>query len=50
MDTTNIERIQKKLQTDWADWTNDDDNQCITICKKELMVAIQGTQRLSREL
>jgi hypothetical protein len=41
MDTTNIEKIQKKLRTDWADWTGDDDNQCITICKKKLMAAIQ---------
>jgi hypothetical protein len=41
MDTTNIELIYKKMQTDWADWTDDDGNQCITICKKELMAAIQ---------
>jgi hypothetical protein len=41
MDTMNIEKIQKKLQTDWADWTDDDENKCITICKKQLMAAIQ---------
>ena len=41
MDTMEIEKIHKKLQTDWADWTHDDDHQCITICKKELMAAIQ---------
>jgi len=42
MDTTNIELIHKKLETDWADWTDDDDK-CISICKKELMAAMQVT-------
>jgi len=41
MDTTNIELIYKKLHTDWADWTKGDDLQCITVCRKELMAAIQ---------
>ena len=41
MDTMEIEKIRKKLQTDWADWTDDDDHQCITICRKELKAAIQ---------
>jgi len=42
MDTTNIELIHKKLETDWADWTDNDDK-CISICKKELMAAMQVT-------
>ena len=41
MDTVDIEQIYKKLQTDWADWTDDDD-QCISLCKKELMASIQA--------
>ncbi|MEI7826402.1 MAG: hypothetical protein WCI87_01205 [Euryarchaeota archaeon] len=42
MDTMEIEKIRKKLQTDWANWTDDtDDLQCVTIYKKELMAAIQ---------
>jgi len=41
MDTTDIEQIYKKLQTDWAEWTGDDD-QCICICKKELMASMQA--------
>jgi len=40
MDTTDLEQIHKKLQTDWADWTDDD--QCISICKKELMASMQA--------
>jgi hypothetical protein len=42
MDTMDIEKIHKKLQTDWADWTDDDDNQCLSICKKELIAANQA--------
>ncbi len=42
METTNIELIQQKLETDWADWADEDDK-CISICKKELMAAIQVT-------
>jgi hypothetical protein len=41
MDTTNIELIYKKLHKEWADWTKGDDLQCITVCRKELMAAIQ---------
>jgi hypothetical protein len=41
MNTMEIEKIHKKLQTDWADWTDDGDHQCVTICKKELITAIQ---------
>jgi hypothetical protein len=40
MDTTDLEQIHKKLQTDWADWTDDD--HCISICKKELMASMQA--------
>jgi hypothetical protein len=40
MDTTDLKQIHKKLQTDWADWTDDD--QCISICKKELMASMQA--------
>ena len=40
MDTMDLEQIHKKLQTDWADWTDDD--QCISICKKELMASMQA--------
>lgn len=42
MDTTNIELIYKKLETEWADWADDDDG-CISISKKDLMSAIQVT-------
>ena len=40
MDATDLQQIQKKLQTDWADWTDDD--HCISICKKELMASMQA--------
>ncbi|MGZ4901983.1 MAG: hypothetical protein ACXV6K_07585 [Halobacteriota archaeon] len=40
MDTLGIEQIYEKLQTDWADWSNAE-NGCLSICKKELMAAIQ---------
>jgi len=40
MDIIDIEQIYKKLQTDWADWT-DDGGRCLSICKRELMAAIQ---------
>jgi hypothetical protein len=42
MDTMDIDTIYKKLQTDWADWTDDDDEQCISVCKKELIAANQA--------
>ncbi|MGA7075362.1 MAG: hypothetical protein WBZ42_02275 [Halobacteriota archaeon] len=42
MDTMDIGQIYRKLQTDWADWTDDDDHQCISICKKELMASMQA--------
>lgn len=42
MDTMDIETIHKKLQTDWADWTDDDEDQCLSICKKELITALQA--------
>ena len=42
MDTMNIEEIHKKLQTDWADWTDDDEDQCLSISKKELISALQA--------
>src|SRR5512137_459000 len=41
MDTMDIKEIHKKLQTDWADWTDDDEDQCLSICKKELIIALQ---------
>jgi hypothetical protein len=41
MDSMDLAQIHKKLQTDWAAWTNDGDHQCITVCKKELMEAMQ---------
>jgi hypothetical protein len=40
MDTTDLEQIYKKLRTDWADWIDDD--HCISVCKKELMAAMQA--------
>ena len=42
MDTIDIEKIHKKLETDWADWTDEDDKS-ISISKKELMAAVQVT-------
>ncbi|MGZ7133991.1 MAG: hypothetical protein ACXVH4_04630 [Halobacteriota archaeon] len=42
MDTMNIEEIHKKLQTDWADWTDDDEDQCLSIRKKELISALEA--------
>ena len=42
MDTMDIETIYKKLQTDWADWTDDDEDQCLSIRKKELISALQA--------
>jgi hypothetical protein len=42
MDTMDIEEIHRKLQTDWADWTDDDEDQCLSICKKELISALQA--------
>ncbi|MGZ4930248.1 MAG: hypothetical protein ACXVI5_03950 [Halobacteriota archaeon] len=40
MDTLGIEQIYQKLQTDWADWSDAEDG-CLSICKRELMAAIQ---------
>ncbi len=40
MDSLGIEQIYKKLQDEWADWSDADDG-CVSICKKELMAAIQ---------
>ena len=42
MDTMDLEQIHKKLQTEWADCTDDDENQCLSICKKELITALQA--------
>jgi len=40
MDTMDLEQIYKKLQEEWADWI-DDEHECISLCKKELVAAIQ---------
>ncbi len=42
MDAMDIETIHKKLQTDWAEWTDDDEDQCLSINKKELITALQA--------
>jgi hypothetical protein len=37
-----IHQIHQKLQTDWADWNDaDNDRPCLSICKHELMQAMQ---------